>query len=57
MAMHVRETFLHDAKHRQFYLARESAQAFIDVDVNKQIATFLQSLHVPTNGFGQAIFI
>src|SRR5580704_16556248 len=57
MAMNVRKALLHDAKHRQFDIAGESAEALIDVEVDDQMATFLQSLYVPANGLRQAIFI
>src|SRR3979490_1475227 len=57
MAMNVSQPLLYDAKNRQFKVGGEPAEVLRNVKLDIQIATFLQTLHVPMNRLRQAVFI
>ena len=50
--MDVGETFLHQPKHHQLHLARESAEIFRDADTDIHAAALCETLDIPTQSHG-----
>src|SRR5215831_6929421 len=57
MAVDVGEAFLHEAVNDEFGIGGEPAEIFGDAQRNIEIAALDKALHVPSERFGQAIFV
>src|SRR5690349_19765237 len=57
MAMDIGEGFLNEAKDDQFRILGKPAEVLRNAQVNLEAAALGETLHIPTEGFGEAVFV